>query len=145
MGSKIMKKIKKPKAVSEFRDFVLRGNIIDMAVGVIIGGAFGKIVASLVDDIIMPAVGMLLGGVNFESLAATVGGAELKYGIFVQRLIDFLIIALCMFLFVKLVAKLKAMREKFEKKEEQEETAAVPEKSDEVKLLEEIRDALKKK
>ena len=79
-----MKKIKKPKAVGEFRDFVLRGNIIDMAVGVIIGGAFGKIVTSLVDDIIMPAVGMLLGGVNFESLTATVGSAELKYGIFIH-------------------------------------------------------------
>ena len=135
-----MKKIKKPKAVGEFRDFVLRGNIIDMAVGVIIGGAFGKIVTSLVDDIIMPAVGMLLGGVNFESLALTVGGAELKYGIFVQRLIDFLIIALCMFLFVKLVAKIKSLHEK-----PVEETPAEPVKSDEVLLLEEIRDALKKK
>ena len=135
-----MKKIKKPKAVGEFRDFVLRGNIIDMAVGVIIGGAFGKIVTSLVDDIIMPAVGMLLGGVNFESLTATVGSAELKYGVFVQRLIDFLIIALCMFLFVKLVAKIKSLHEK-----PVEEAPAEPVKSDEVKLLEEIRDALKKK
>lgn len=134
-----MKKIKKPKAVGEFRDFVLRGNIIDMAVGVIIGGAFGKIVTSLVDDIIMPAVGMLLGGVNFESLTATVGSAELKYGIFIQRMIDFLLIALCMFVFVKIVAKIKSLHEK------PAEEVAEPVKSDEVKLLEEIRDALKKK
>lgn len=134
-----MKKIKKPKAVGEFRDFVLRGNIIDMAVGVIIGGAFGKIVTSLVDDIIMPAVGMLLGGVSFESLTATVGSAELKYGIFIQRMIDFLLIALCMFVFVKIVAKIKALHEK------PAEEVAEPVKSDEVKLLEEIRDALKKK
>ena len=135
-----MKKIKKPKAVGEFRDFVLRGNIIDMAVGVIIGGAFGKIVTSLVDDIIMPAVGMLLGGVNFESLTATVGSAELKYGIFIQRMIDFLLIALCMFVFVKIVAKIKSLHEK-----PAVEEVAEPVKSDEVKLLEEIRDALKKK
>ena len=133
-----MKKIKKPKAVGEFRDFVLRGNIIDMAVGVIIGGAFGKIVTSLVDNILMPVIGSLI-GYDFTTLSVPVNGVVLKYGVFVQNIIDFLLIALCMFLFVKLIAKLKALREK------PAEEVAEPVKSDEVKLLEEIRDALKKK
>ena len=133
-----MKKIKKPKAIGEFRDFVLRGNIIDMAVGVIIGGAFGKIVTSLVDNIIMPVIGSLM-GYDFTTLSVPVNGVVLKYGVFVQNIIDFLLIALCMFLFVKLIAKLKALCEK------SAEEVAEPVKSDEVKLLEEIRDALKKK
>ncbi|MBQ0111459.1 MAG: large conductance mechanosensitive channel protein MscL [Oscillospiraceae bacterium] len=107
-----MKKIKKSKAAGEFRDFILKGNIVDMAVGVIIGGAFGKIVTSLVDNIIMPLIGIMVGGVDFTGLSVKVLDAELKYGIFIQNIIDFLIIALCMFLFIKLIAKINAMREK---------------------------------
>ena len=120
--------------IKEFKDFVAKGNVLDLAVGVIIGGAFGKIVTSLVDNIIMPVVGMILGGLDFSSLAVKVGSAELKYGLFIQSVIDFLIIALCIFLFVKALSKV------YKKKEEE-----APAKSDEVVLLEEIRDVLKKK
>ena len=105
-----------------------------MAVGVIIGGAFGKIVTSLVNDILMPIIGAIIGGLDFSSLMIKVGKAKISYGLFVQSVVDFLIIALCIFLMVKLF-------EKFKKQEEEE----APKKSDEVVLLEEIRDLLKKK
>jgi large conductance mechanosensitive channel len=92
--------------LKEFRAFIMRGNVMDLAVGVIIGGAFGKIVASLVNDILMPLIGLLLGGVDFSGLAFTIGSAEVKYGLFINNIIDFLIIALVIFLMVKGINKL---------------------------------------
>jgi len=93
--------------IKEFRDFVMRGNVLDLAVGVIIGGAFGKIVASLVADIIMPFIGLLLGGVNLSERAITIGSASVKWGVFVQNIIDFLIIALVIFFIIKAANSLK--------------------------------------
>ncbi len=120
--------------LSEFKTFIARGNVLDMAVGVIIGGAFGKIIASLVDDIIMPLVGLALGGVDFTGLSIKVKDATITYGAFIQNVVDFLIIAFCIFLVVKAFNKLS----------KKEEKKAAPAKSDEVKLLEEIRDIMKK-
>ncbi len=120
----------------EFRDFAMKGNVIDLAVGVIIGGAFGKIVSSLVADIIMPAVGLLLGKVDFSNLSLTVGEATIKYGQFIQTVVDFLIVAFCIFIVIKQL-------QRFKKKEEAKPAAAaqIPE---DIKLLTEIRDLLKK-
>ena len=118
----------------EFKKFISRGNVLDMAVGVIIGAAFGKIISSLVDDIIMPLVGLALGGVDFTGLTVKVKEATIAYGVFIQNVVDFLIIAFCIFLVVKAFNKLA--------KKEEKKTA--PTKSDEVKLLEEIRDLMKK-
>ena len=134
-----MKKVevKKIKMVDEFKNFISRGNVMDMAVGVIIGGAFGKIVTSLVNDILMPLIGVIIGGHDFSSLAIKVGDASIAYGAFIQAIIDFLIVALCISSMVKVF-------EKFKKKEEvKEEPKKVD--SDEVVLLKEIRDLLKKK
>ncbi len=93
--------------LKEFRDFAMRGNVIDLAVGVIIGGAFGKIVASLVDNIIMPLIGLLIGGIDFSSLAFTVGSAQVKYGMFIQNIIDFLIVAFVIFLMIRTINHMK--------------------------------------
>ncbi len=93
--------------LKEFKAFVIRGNVMDLAVAVIIGGAFGKIVASLVDDILMPLIGLVLGGVNFSELAFTVGDAVVKWGSFVQTIVDFLIIAFVIFMLVRTVNNLK--------------------------------------
>jgi large conductance mechanosensitive channel len=123
--------------IKEFKEFALKGNVMDMAVGVIIGGAFGKIVSSLVDDVLMPLIGVLTGGVDFTGLVAKVGDAELKYGMFIQNIIDFLIIALCIFAMIKAMNKLN--------KKKEEEPAPAPEPSAEEKLLTEIRDLLAKK
>lgn len=129
------KKIEKfTNEVSEFKTFISRGNVVDMAVGVIVGGAFGKIVSSLVNDILMPLIGVLLGGLDFSSLAIRIGNASLKYGSFIQTNIDFLIISLSIFVMIKLF-------EKFKKKEEPKISDG---KSQEVLILEEIRDLLKK-
>lgn len=87
--------------LKEFKDFVMRGNVLDLAVAVIIGGAFGKIVASLVNDVIMPLIGVLMGGVNFSGLEAPVGSAIIKYGMFIQTIVDFLIVAFVIFLIIK--------------------------------------------
>lgn len=135
------------KLVKEFKAFISRGNVIDLAVGVIIGGAFGKIVSSLVNDIIMPVVGIIIGGVDFTTLSVTVGakmvdgeltgGSTIAYGMFVQNIIDFLIIALCVFLIIKLMNAFK--------KKKEEAPAAPPEPSKEEQLLTEIRDLLKEK
>ncbi len=92
----------------EFKAFAMKGNVIDLAVGLIIGAAFGKIISSLVGDILMPIIGLLLGKVDFSSLAFTVGSATIKYGQFLQTVVDFLIVAFCIFLMVKQVNKLKA-------------------------------------
>ncbi len=126
--------------IKEFKAFVSKGNVIDLAVGVIIGGAFGKIVSSLVNDIIMPLVGIILGGLKFTELKVTVGEASIAYGLFIQSVVDFFIIALCIFLIVKLINKLR--------KKKDEEPAKAPEPpapSKEELLLTEIRDILKNK
>lgn len=126
--------------VKEFKEFISRGNVIDLAVGVIIGAAFGKIVTSLVNDILMPIIGLILGGIDFTGLSITVGDAKVMYGNFIQSSIDFLIVAFCIFLMVKAVNKLMRKDTTEENVEDIEEAV-----NDEVKLLEEIRDLLKKK
>ncbi|MBQ2554184.1 MAG: large-conductance mechanosensitive channel protein MscL [Prevotella sp.] len=127
--------------IKEFKEFAMKGNVLDMAVGVIIGGAFGKIVSSLVDDVLMPLVGKITGGIDFTKLSLTLGegdnAATLNYGMFIQNVVDFLIVAFCIFLMLKAINK-------FNKKKE-EEPAAAPEPTNEEKLLTEIRDLLKKK
>ena len=122
--------------VKEFKEFAMKGNVMDMAVGVIIGGAFGKIVTSLVDDVLMPIIGMLTGGVDFNGLVAKVGDATVKYGTFIQNIIDFLIIALCIFCMIKAMNKLK-------KQEEPAPEAPAGHTTEE--LLADIKDILKNK
>ncbi|MBO4422017.1 MAG: large conductance mechanosensitive channel protein MscL [Clostridia bacterium] len=152
----------------EFKEFISKGNIVDMAVGVIIGGAFGKIVTSLVSDIITPLISLALGKANFSQLfallqeapagvdvktieqAQELGLATLNYGAFIQTIIDFIIVALCIFFVLKAIMKAKALAEKAKKKEEEApapepEPEPEPEPSEEVLLLREIRDALKEK
>ena len=127
--------------IKDFKEFAMRGNVMDMAVGVIIGGAFGKIVTSLVENVIMPVIGSITGGIDFSSLAVKVGDAEIKYGMFIQNILDFIIIAFCIFLMLKGITALN----KSKKHEEQEAAAETPaEPSNEEKLLGEIRDLLKK-
>ena len=128
--------------MSEFKDFAMRGNVIDMAVGIVIGGAFGKIVSSFVADVLMPPIGMMLGNVDFSDLAVTLQAATdegtagmLRYGICLQTVIDFLIIAFAIFLVVKAMTTLK--------KKEEAAPAAPPAPSKEETLLTEIRDALR--
>ena len=128
--------------VSEFKDFAMRGNVVDMAVGIVIGGAFGKIVSSFVADVLMPPIGILIGGVDFSGLAVTLQAASadaeavmLNYGSFIQTVIDFLIIAFAIFLVVKAMNSVK--------KKEEEAPAAPPKPSKEEVLLTEIRDALR--
>lgn len=123
--------------IKEFKAFALKGNVMDMAVGVIIGGAFGKIVSSLVDNILMPLLGIFTGKVDFSSLAITVGEAEVAYGQFIQNVVDFVIIAFCIFLMIKAMNRMS--------KKEEEAPAAPPQPSAEEKLLTEIRDLLKNK
>ena len=131
---------------SDFKDFISQGDVIDLAVGVIIGGAFGKIVTSLVNDIIMPIIGMLIGGVDFTGLKANIGEATITYGVFIQNVLDFLIVALCIFFFVRGIEKMKKRMEEAFKKEEEKAAAEEEEKKDEqIVLLEEIRDLLKNK
>lgn len=136
--------------VKEFKDFAMKGNVVDMAVGVIIGGAFGKIVTSLVNDVIMPPIGFLIGGVNFSSLyinlsdtaynsldeALKAGVAVIKYGAFIQTILDFTIVAMAIFAVIKVLNSLK-------KKEAPAPTSA-PVVPEDIKLLREIRDSLKK-
>lgn len=122
--------------IKEFKKFIERGNVIDLAVGVIIGGAFGKIVTSIVNDVLMPLIGIVIGGIDFSGLSFKIGEAEIKYGNFIQNVIDFLIVAFCIFILVKIVNKIT---HKEEKKEE------APTKPDNIVLLEEIRDLLKEK
>jgi large conductance mechanosensitive channel len=124
--------------IKEFRDFAMRGNVVDLAVGVIIGGAFGGIVTSLVGDILMPLLGVISGGVNFNDRAIEVGDAVIAYGKFIQAIISFLIIAFALFMVIKGMNSLK-------KKEETAPAPAAPEPSKEEKLLGEIRDLLKER
>jgi large conductance mechanosensitive channel len=93
--------------LKEFKEFVMRGNVLDLAVAVIIGGAFGKIVSSLVGDILMPLIGLLIGGIDFSSLAITVGSAKVLYGSFIQNMIDFIIIAFVIFMMVRAINRMQ--------------------------------------
>ena len=120
--------------LQEFKSFAMKGNVVDLAVGVIIGAAFGKIVASLVEDVIMPVLGTLIGGINFSGLAVTVGSATIKYGKFLQTCLDFLIIAWAIFVAVKLINRLRR---------EEPAPAAPAEPPRQEVLLAEIRDLLK--
>ncbi len=137
------------KVIEDFKAFAIKGNMIDMAVGIIIGGAFGKIITSLVNDVVMPLLGLLIGGVNFTDLKITLKEAvfeagkevspavSLNYGNFLQVVFDFLVVALAIFFFIRLLAKLKRKKETVESKPEKPKA--------EVQLLEEIRDLLKDK
>lgn len=120
--------------LKEFKKFIARGNVLDLAVGVIVGGAFSSIVTSLVNNIFTPVIGLIVGGVDFSNLSITFRDTKIMYGAFIQSIIDFLIVALCLFLVVKAVNKVTHKRE---------EKTAKPTKSDELKTLEEIRDILK--
>ena len=122
--------------IKEFKEFSFKGNVLDLAVAVVIGGAFGKIVSSLVADIIMPLVGMLTGGHDVTGLKATFGTATVTYGVFLQNVIDFLLIAFSLFVAIRLINKFKPKKTPEEK--------IVPEVREEVKLLTEIRDQLVK-
>jgi len=119
--------------VKEFREFAIKGNVVDLAVGVIVGAAFGKIVASAVGDVAMPILGTLIGGIDFSGLAITVGNAKILYGKFIQTCLDFVIVAWAIFIAVKVINRLK-----------REEPAAPPAPPKQEQLLEEIRDLLKR-
>ncbi len=128
--------------MSEFRDFAMRGNVVDMAVGIVIGGAFGKIVSSFVNDVLMPPIGLALGGVDFSDLALTlkeasgeVAAVTLNYGAFIQTVVDFIIIAFAIFMVIKAMNNLK--------KKEEAAPPPPPKPSEEVTLLTEIRDLMK--
>ena len=121
--------------LKEFKEFISKGNIIDMAVGVIIGSAFGKIVSSLVNDIFMPIIGIIIGGLDFSNLSIKVGDSEIMYGSFIQNIVDFLIVAACIFFMIKIISK-------FKKKEEVKTEKTIDENT---QLLKEIRDLLKNK
>ena len=140
--------MEKKGIVSEFKEFNTRGNVMDMAVGIIIGGAFTAIVQSLVNDLLMPVIGALFGGIDFSTLkyvvraadeAAGIEEAAIKYGSFIQAIVNFLLIAIVIFLLVKGINKMRRKNE-----EPAPAPAPDPEPSEEVKLLTEIRDALKK-
>lgn len=146
------------KLLQEFKEFAMKGNVVDMAIGVIIGGAFGKIVTSLVNDLLMPLIGALIGNVDFTTLSVTLRDAvmngeevvkeavTLRYGNFIQTTVDFLIVAFCIFMVIKLINKATNMVKKQAKEEPAataEEPAPAPEPSQETVLLTEIRDLLK--
>ena len=129
--------------MSEFKDFAMRGNVVDMAVGIVIGGAFGKIVSSFVSDVLMPPIGMMMGGVDFSDLAVVlqeasgeVAAVTINYGSFIQTVVDFVIIAFAIFMVVRAMSNMK--------KKEEEAPAEPPKPSTEEVLLTEIRDALRK-
>lgn len=125
------------KVFGEFKDFIARGNVIDLAVGVVIGSAFGKIVTSIVNDILMPIIGIIIGGIDFSGLSLKIGSATVNYGMFIQNVIDFLIVAICIFFFIKIIERLT------KKKEIKEEKVEEAKKDEQIVLLEEIRDLLK--
>jgi large conductance mechanosensitive channel len=122
--------------VEEFKAFAMRGNVVDLAVAVVIGAAFGKIVASLVENIVMPLVGVLVGGVDFTTMSTTIGDAVISYGVFIQSIFDFTIVALAVFMAIKALSKLQ-------KAEEAAPAAPAPTPED-IQLLREIRDSLRK-
>ena len=118
--------------LKEFKEFITKGSVLDLAIGIIIGGAIGKVVTSLVNDILMPLIGLLMGGVDFGGLKATIGSASINYGLFIQSIVDFIIIALCIFLIIKAIDKMRKAK-----------APAGPTKQEQ--LLMEIRDLLKDK
>lgn len=124
--------------LKDFKEFIARGNVLDLAVGIIIGAAFGSIVSSLVDHIIMPLIGLIMGGVDFSSLAITVGDAVIEIGLFIQSIVDFLIISFSIFMFIRLLNSAR-------KKQEVAEEEVVEEVNEQTELLTEIRDLLKEK
>lgn len=126
--------------VEEFKAFAMKGNVIDLAVAVVIGAAFGKIVSSLVANIITPLIGLLMGGVDFSGLSYTLGDAVVTYGVFIQSIIDFLIVALVIFMVVKGITKAQSLADNKEEAPVKEEKPVEP--SEEVRLLREIRDSL---
>ena len=124
--------------LKEFKEFISKGNVLDLAVGVVMGSAFSGIVTSLVNDIIMPFVGLLIGGIDFSGMKATVGKASIMYGNFIQNIVNFLIIALSIFMFIKFINRISKKVKKEEEKEAEQKV------DPQTKLLEEIRDELKK-
>lgn len=126
--------------MKEFKEFISRGSVMDMAVGIIIGSAFTGIVTSLVNDVIMPLIGVIIGGLDFSSLSIVVGTATINYGLFIQNIVNFLIVAFCVFTIIKAINK---MRDALVKKEEKEEEPA--EDPADIALLKEIRDLLQDK
>lgn len=125
------------KVFGEFKEFIAKGNVVDLAVGVIIGSAFSKIVTSIVNDILMPLIGVIIGGIDFSGLSLQIGSATVNYGMFIQNVIDFLIVAICIFFFVKIIERMT------KKKEKKEEVVEEVKKDEQIVLLEEIRDLLK--
>ena len=123
--------------LKEFKQFISKGNVIDLAVAVVIGNAFNTIITSLVNDIIMPLVGIIIGGIDFTDIKLTIGSEAILFGNFIQNVVNFLIIAFSIFVVIKIFNKLARKREKEEKKEEAKK------KADDIVLLEEIRDLLK--
>lgn len=130
--------------ISEFKKFISKGNVVDLAVGVVIGGAFSKIVSSLVNDIIMPIIGILIGGIDFTSLTLKINDATINFGLFFQNIIDFLIIAFCIFMVIKFINKLDELTLKKLKKEEPKETKKEEKVSEEILLLRSINENIKK-
>ena len=131
------------KLLKEFKEFISKGNVIDMAVGVIIGSAFSKIVSSLVNDVIMPTIGIIIGGLDFTKLSITIKESTINYGLFIQNIVDFLIIASCIFIAIKIINQLKKQFQEEKKEEPKPETKK--ETPEDIKLLKEIRDLLKEK
>lgn len=132
------------KFLGEFKEFISRGNVMDMAVGIIVGSAFTAIVTSLVTDILIPIVGMVSGGVNIADLSVKVGTVQLKYGAFLQSIINFLLIALVIFTMIKTLNAASKQAAALLKKQEEEKPAEEPKTDPQIVLLEEIRDLLKK-
>ena len=126
--------------LEEFKAFAMKGNVVDLAVAVVIGAAFGKIVSSLVDNIVMPLIGIIIGGIDFTTLTYTVGDAQIAYGLFLQAIVDFIIIAFVIFVAVKMINK----AEKLGEQEAEPEPEKPAEPTEEVKLLREIRDNLRR-
>lgn len=126
--------------IDEFKTFAMKGNVVDLAIAVVVGSAFGKIVASLVDNIVMPIIGILLGGISFSGLSYALGDSVITYGIFIQSVIDFLIISLVIFMVVKVINKTK---ETFISGDEEVVIEKPIEVSEEVMILREIRDSLR--
>lgn len=124
------------KLMNEFKEFISKGNVVDMAVGVIIGSAFSKIVSSLVNDVLMPLIGIIIGGLDFTSLSIKIKDSEILYGSFIQNIVDFLIISICIFTVIKIMNRFKK-----HKPDETPKPAEIPE---DIKLITEIRDLLKK-
>jgi large conductance mechanosensitive channel len=130
------------KLFREFKEFAIKGNVMELAVAVVIGGAFGKIVTSLVNNIITPAIGLFMGGVDFSGLSYNVGDAVILYGDFIQSVIDFVIVAFVIFMVVKTLSKAQGVVKSKTEAPKEEEKPKEP--SEEVKLLREIRDSLQK-